>query len=322
MTAASVHIPVMLTDMLAALAPTPGGLFVDGTFGGGGYTCAILNAAPGARVIAFDRDPAARARYDSLPLNMREKITFIDAPFSRMADEIRERAFPAVDGIVLDLGVSSPQIDEAARGFSFRLDGPLDMRMDPRVGASAADIVNTAAEGDLADILYTYGEEKKSRAIARAIVARRKEKPFTTTQDLADLIRGIVRQNPRDMSDPATRSFQALRLYVNNELNELKSALIAALSLLREGGRLVIVTFHSLEDRIVKQFFHHHAGRTARPSRYTPAANMDFSSLPLLSLPHARAIAVNDDEAAKNPRARSAHLRVAIRTAVPLPKEV
>ena len=306
------HRPVMLREMLAAIAPADGEVYVDGTFGAGGYTQAILDAAD-CRVIAFDRDPEARARYDALPASVRDRCTFIDAPFSSLHSALSAQGITSINGVVLDLGVSSPQLDDAARGFSFRGDGPLDMRMDPRTGANAADLVNTLPERELADILFQYGEEKKSRAIARAIVDARRTQPITTTAQLANLIRRVIKASPRDTIDPATRSFQALRIAVNDELGELRAALQSALQCLAPGGRLVVVTFHSLEDRIVKQFFTTHGGRAPNTSRHLPTIGAATAPA-LLDLPTIKPIAPSDDEVAVNPRARSAHLRRAIRT--------
>jgi 16S rRNA (cytosine1402-N4)-methyltransferase len=310
------HAPVMLAEMLAALAVRDGETYVDGTFGAGGYTGAILET-PGARVVAFDRDPAARVRYDLWPEDRQARCVFIDAPFSAMRDELTARGLAPVDGVVLDLGVSSPQLDVAERGFSFRFDGPLDMRMDPRVGVSAADVVNQTAEADLANLIYDLGEEKQSRAVARAIVAARKIAPITTTQGLAGIVRSVVRKSGKDGIDPATRTFQALRIFVNDELGELRRVLVAAVAVLRAGGRLVVVTFHSLEDRIVKQFFTEYSGRAPAPSRFMPAVGISAPSL--LAVSTARAVSPGAAETSRNPRARSAHLRVAVRTEAPLP---
>lgn len=315
MTHSPAHIPVMLPEVLTALAPAAGETYVDGTFGLGGYTRGILNAAD-CNVVAFDRDPAARAHYDSIPDDLRARCTFIDAPFSRLETELNTRETGTVNGVVLDLGVSSPQLDVPERGFSFRFDGPLDMRMDPRVGISAAEVVNTYDEAAIADILYTYGEEKKSRRIARAIVSTRKENPIKTTGHLASIIRSVMPKKGADPIDPCTRSFQALRIFVNDELDELRAALRAAVAVMSTGGRLVVVTFHSLEDRIVKQFMIDLSGRAAKPSRYAPA--MDEAPA-YLTLINTKAIAASEDEVRTNPRARSAKLRACVRTNVPLP---
>ncbi len=307
--AATVHIPVMLADMLVALNPQPNGIYIDGTFGAGGYTRAILDQAPGSKVIAFDRDPDARARYDEMDPSYKSRCTFIDAPFSTMHEHLTDMGIKSVNGVVLDLGVSSPQLDCGERGFSFRFDGPLDMRMDPRTGQSAADVLNTASEQDIADILYTYGEERKSRSIARAVVQDRVARPFQTTQDFANLVRRIVKTSPRDTSDPATRSFQALRIYVNRELDELQDALQSAVRIIQKDGRLVVVTFHSLEDRIVKQFMQEKSGTAAGPSRYIPIQKQDA---PVLKLITPRGQPASDTEQEKNPRSRSARLRAAL----------
>lgn len=309
------HAPVMLNEMLAALAPQNDEIYVDGTFGAGGYARAILTLSSTARVIAFDRDPAARARYDDLPENIRARVTFVDAPFSTLSQELKRLNIDTVHGVVLDLGVSSPQLDLPERGFSFRMEGPLDMRMNPRVGESAADVVNTYDEKSLADIIYQYGEERQSRGVAKAIITARKTAPIRTTTELATIIRRVVRTSPKDKIDPCTRTFQGLRIYINRELDELATVLQAALIALKPGGRLVVVTFHSLEDRIVKQFFQSQSGRTARPSRHAPDTG---HSAPLLDIPQARALAPSKGEIARNPRSRSAHLRLAIRTTTPL----
>lgn len=311
------HDPVMLDEMLVAIDPQDGEVYLDGTFGAGGYTRAILNKA-NCKVIAFDRDPEARPRYDGMTAEHRARCTFVDAPFSEMAERLRALNISGVDGVVLDLGVSSPQLDDAARGFSFRFSGPLDMRMDPRVGESAADVVNSRDEEELANIIYIYGEDRKSRSIARAIVAARKIARIETTDQLASIIRRVIRVSPKDQSDPCTRTFQALRIFVNTELDELSAALRSAMTILNTGGRLVVVTFHSLEDRIVKQFFQTHGGRAARPSRYAPDIEI---AAPLLTLPTSKAIPPTEAEVRRNPRARSAHLRIAIRTDAPLGPE-
>lgn len=317
-TSSGFHDPVMLNEMLAALAPVNDEIYVDGTFGAGGYTRAILQSAPGCRVIAFDRDPEARVRFEALPSDVRARVTFVDAPFSQMRTCLEALGQTDVNGVVLDLGVSSPQLDQAERGFSFRFDGPLDMRMDPRSGESAADVVNGYDEKALADIIYQYGEERQSRSVARAIVTARKEGSITSTQELATIIRRVIRKSPKDTSDPCTRTFQGLRIFVNRELDELDAALDAGITVLKEGGRLVVVTFHSLEDRMVKQFMQDKSGRTARPSRYAPDV---VAASPVLNLPSTKALPPSDAETRRNPRARSAHLRVAIRTAAPLKME-
>ncbi|WP_256889396.1 16S rRNA (cytosine(1402)-N(4))-methyltransferase RsmH [Acidomonas methanolica] len=309
------HVPVMLPEVLAALAPRDGGRYVDGTFGGGGYTAAILaHAACG--VWAIDRDPDALARGAALAARFNTpdatRLHLIAGNFGAMADLLGDAA--PFDGIVLDIGVSSYQIDEAERGFSFRHNGPLDMRMS-RDGRSAADIVNHEDEHALADILYHYGEERMSRRIARAIVAARAEAPFETTEQLAALIRKVVRPD-RSGIDPATRSFQALRIAVNDELGALQSALEQAPALLAPGGKLVIVTFHSLEDRLVKQSMATLAGRNSRPSRHEPMA-LAPSAGPAFALGHSRPVTASTEEVRANPRARSARLRTLVRLPVP-----
>lgn len=310
MTAAAPHIPVMLKEVVAALAPAAGEVYIDGTFGAGGYASAFLDAADCA-VIAIDRDPSAAARAAALQKNYGDHLKFVPGCFGDAAD----LAEGPVDGFVLDLGVSSMQIDEADRGFSFRFDGPLDMRMDTSKGQTAADIVNTCNEKDLADIIYQYGEERHSRRVARAIVEARKEKKITRTLELADIVRRVVPRS-KDGIDPATRTFQGLRIAVNRELDELQNGLAAAEKLLAEGGRLVVVSFHSLEDSIVKKFMHGRAGRARGVSRYMPTPDAPESP-PTFTLPLMKAVQPSKEECAVNPRARSAKMRVAIRTAAP-----
>lgn len=312
------HIPVLLGPVLTYMTPANDEIYVDGTFGAGGYSRALLDRAD-CRMIAFDRDPEAEARYQGWPPSLKARCTFVRAPFSSLARELASRGIASVDGVVLDLGVSSPQIDNPARGFSFRFDGPLDMRMDPTRGRSAADLVNTLDETALADLIYTYGEDRKSRRIARAIVQARSESPVTTTAGLAAIIRGVLPKTHKDISDPCTRTFQALRIAVNDELGELEAALEAALQVLKPGGRLVVVTFHSLEDRIVKQFFKTHAGKTAHGSRYLPETEETPVLLDLLT---PKAVEADEQEQAANPRARSARLRAARRTVTPLPEHL
>ena len=321
---AAPHIPVLLAEVLAALKPEDGGIFLDGTFGAGGYTRAVLDAAD-CRVIALDRDPTAIAAGQGMVAAYGGRLELIETEFSRMedistayaGDDIAPQAIaPAsLDGIVLDIGVSSMQLDQAIRGFSFRNDGPLDMRMAQGgvlEGESAADIVNTASDTRIADILYYYGEERLSRVIAKAIVMDRADVPFTSTKQLADLIARIVRHKPGDIH-PATRSFQALRIAVNDELNELAHALHAAERLLKPSGRLVIVSFHSLEDRIAKVFF---AGRSGKGggSRHAPVM---ATLAPTFRVDGKWPQMAGDAELAVNPRARSAKLRAAVRTTAP-----
>jgi 16S rRNA (cytosine1402-N4)-methyltransferase len=301
------HHPVLLDEMLAALAVREDGTYLDATFGVGGYSRAILAAGAG-RVIAIDRDPAAVARGRALARS-RRNFTMLEGCFGDVAALLGAQGITRLDGAVFDLGVSSTQLDDAARGFSFTREGPLDMRMSAR-GTSAADVVNNADEATLADILYRYGEERASRRIARTIVARRRSGPIRSTAELASLIAGVLgRQQGR--IDPATRSFQALRIHVNDELGELERALAAMPSLLAPGGRLVVVAFHSLEDRMVKRFMSERSDRQARPSRHLPDLP---SGPPALFRPlSSRAIRPAPAEIAANPRARSARLRAALR---------
>ncbi len=303
------HIPVLIGEIAAALMASRGGVFIDGTFGAGGYTRAILDASPSASVIAIDRDPSAIAGGAGLAAASNGRLRLVEGEFGDL-DRIAAAQTPdgLVEGVVLDIGVSSMQIDEAGRGFSFRLDGPLDMRM-AQSGRSAADIVNTAPEAELADIFFHFGEERRARAVARAIVAERGKTPFTTTNQLAALVARFVRAEPG--LHPATRVFQALRIAVNDELGQLLNALYAAERCLRSGGRLAVVTFHSLEDRIVKQFMALRCGRVPGASRHAPAAPMvDPSFIAVTKKP----IVAGEAEIAGNPRARSAKLRVAERT--------
>jgi 16S rRNA (cytosine1402-N4)-methyltransferase len=293
----------MLGEVIAALAPKDNGIYIDATFGAGGYTHKIL-ASANCQVIAFDRDPTAIANGTSNPC-----LKLVHAPFSDMAAHIE---IP-IDGVVFDLGVSSMQIDQASRGFSFRFDGPLDMRMSAS-GTTAADLVNSASEQELADLIYLYGEERHARRIAREIVAQRTAAPLASTKQLADLVRKII-PGKRDQIDPATRTFQALRIVVNDELGELETGLAAAEKLLCPGGRLVVVTFHSLEDRIVKAFLRSRSGGDGAPSRHLPAGSS--STVPSFTLLGRKPVDPSAEEIAANPRARSAKLRAAIRTDAP-----
>ena len=299
------HVPVMLPQVLQQLAPRDGATYLDGTFGGGGYAAAILGHAA-CTLFAIDRDPAAIARGAALAARHPGRLHLIEGRFGDMVALLAERGVTALDGVVLDLGVSSFQIDDPARGFSFRADGPLDMRMAAS-GPTAADLVNTLPEPELADTLYQLGEERLSRRIARAIVAARALAPITTTLGLAEIIRGVV---PKDGSgiDPATRSFQALRIRVNDELGEIERALTQAAALLAPGGRLVVVSFHSLEDRLVKRFMVSAAGRAPGPSRHDPRG-LVHRTAPGFDLLTARAARPDADEIRANPRARSARLR-------------
>jgi 16S rRNA (cytosine1402-N4)-methyltransferase len=308
------HIPVMLPDVLDALQPKPRETYIDGTFGAGGYTRAILETAD-CRVVAFDRDPTAIAVGAALVAAFAPRLTLLHRPFGEMAEAIQEIGVEAVDGVVLDIGVSSMQIDQAERGFSFQSDGPLDMRMSCE-GPSAADVVNGFEEEQIADIIYEYGEERRSRAIARAIVKARAIAPLTRTKDLADLVLRVFHGRKEDGRHPATRTFQGLRIFVNDELGELERALGAAEKILRPGGRLVLVTFHSLEDRIVKRFLAERSGKMDQGSRYLPQKNIQVSP-PSFRLVNSRPLTPQKGELDVNPRARSARLRAAIRTDAP-----
>ena len=301
------HIPVLLDEVLSALAPTPGCVIVDATFGAGGYTRALLDA--GATGHAFDRDPAAIAAGLAWPEAAGDPPRLVLHPrrFSEMVAALADAGIARVDGIALDVGVSSMQLDQPARGFAFASDGPLDMRMSSD-GPSAADFLNTAEEAAIADVLFQYGEERQSRRVARAIVAAR---PLSTTGELASVVRRALGHRMGAPKDPATRSFQAIRIHVNAELDELAEALIAAELLLSAGGRLAVVSFHSLEDRIVKQFLRQASGALAAGSRHVPLA--PAASAPTFAAV-SKAIRAGASELARNPRARSATLRAATRT--------
>lgn len=308
------HIPVLLDEVIAALDPQPGDVIVDATFGAGGYTRALLDA--GATVHAFDRDPDAIAAGRTWPETVENPPRLILHPrrFSEMVSALAEAGISRVDGVVMDIGVSSMQLDQAERGFAFSFDGPLDMRMSQQ-GESAADFLNNASEAAIADVLYQFGEERQSRRVARAIAAAR---PLATTGELARVVRKALGYHPGAPKDPATRTFQAIRIHVNAELDELQAALDAAESLLGEGGRLAVVSFHSLEDRIVKRFLREASGAEARGSRHLPAAN--DTAEPVFARV-SKAIRPSDAELARNPRARSATLRAAVRTGAPARKE-
>ena len=299
------HLSVLLDEVVAAIAPAPGRHVIDGTFGAGGYTRAFL--AAGARVTAFDRDPTA-ARFAA---GLGPDFTLVCAPFSTMAATLGDSS---ADGVALDLGVSSMQLDEAERGFSFLRDGPLDMRMGAE-GPTAADLVNAGEAAELARIFWIYGEERQSRRIAAAIVRRRETAPFLRTTDLAEVIERALGGRRGARVHPATRAFQALRIAVNDELAELEAGLAAAERVLRPGGRLAVVTFHSLEDRIVKAFLAERSGRTPGGSRHAPEAPRGAD--PSFTLLSARSVAPAEAETAANPRSRSARLRAAERTLAP-----
>lgn len=306
------HIPVMLADVLEVLQPRDGGVYVDGTFGAGGYTRAILGSADCA-VLAIDRDPSAILRGRDLQSKFAGRLTLIEGRFGDMAHLVRELGHETVDGVVLDLGVSSMQLDEAERGFSFQKDGPLDMRMGG-AGISAAEVVNTFDELDLARIIAVYGEEKRARAVAKAIVIARDEALFERTLALADTVARVIGRRPQDRIHPATRTFQALRIFVNDELGQLAHGLGDAEAILCDGGRLATVTFHSLEDRIVKRFLTARTGRAARANRFMPEREETAPSF--REIAH-KARKASDAEAEVNPRARSAKLRAAERTGAP-----
>jgi 16S rRNA (cytosine1402-N4)-methyltransferase len=312
------HIPVLKNEMIAAVAAKAGEVVVDGTFGAGGYSRAILAREPQARVIAFDRDPNVKLLADALAREVPGHFLFIAARFSAMVEQLAAAGIHAVDAIVLDIGVSSMQFDEDVRGFSFQREAPLDMRMSG-VGLSAADVVNGYSESELIRILRDYGEERDAKRITRAIMAARAEQKITTTVQLASIIRGAVRGAGKMKIHPATKSFQALRIEVNQELAELEAALLAAERLLKPGGRLVVVTFHSLEDRIVKQFMREKSSKPAA-SRHSPAALLADVGAPETTfvLTPTQAIAPTEQEVRLNPRARSAKLRCATRTSYPL----
>ena len=308
------HIPVLLSEVIESLDPQDGETFIDGTFGAGGYTRAILEAAF-THVIAIDRDPDAFPRAVPLMAEFGERFLFRPGCFGDIEAIAAVAGWELVDGVVLDIGVSSIQIDEAERGFSFQSDGPLDMRMS-RSGESAADVVNTYAEEQLADVIYQLGEDRKSRAIARAIVRQRNEQPFARTSELAQCVSRVFHGRKIDGRHPATRTFQALRIHVNDELGELARALLAAEKILKPGGRLVVVTFHSLEDRIVKRFFTNRAGKKSRGSRHLPETPVKLSA-PSFRILNSRPLTPQKGELDLNPRARSARLRAAIRTDAP-----
>lgn len=308
--ASAPHVPVLIAEVLEALAPRPGDVIVDATFGAGGYTRAFLDA--GATVHAIDRDPDAIAAGSEWPETRERPPRLLLHPrrFSELVAALAEAGVSQVDGVAMDIGVSSMQLDRPERGFAFSASGPLDMTMS-REGPTAADFLNGAPEAEIADVLFRYGEERQSRRVARAIVAAR---PLSTTDELARVVRKALGYRAGAPKDPATRSFQAIRIHVNGELDELEQALVGAEQVLRSGGRLAVVTFHSLEDRIVKRFLRDAAGEAARASRHLPdapaAAAATFAHL-------SKAVRPSDAETLRNPRARSATLRAAIRTAAP-----
>ncbi len=307
------HTPVLISEVLGALQPTDDERYIDCTFGAGGYSRAILESAK-CNVLALDRDPAAASIASHLVRDFPGRFHFAASPFSALDELSSQFSFNPSDAVIFDLGVSSMQLDEAERGFSFMRDGPLDMRMSGE-GVSAADVVNSFDESEIADILFHLGEERRSRTIARAIVARRTEKPFERTLDLASLIESVMPRRHDDKIHPATRSFQALRLFVNDELGEIAGALHAAEKILRPGGRLIVVTFHSLEDRIVKTFLTIRSGGKGRGSRHMPDSGEKRA--PSFKLLRRKPVEPGEEEIRGNPRARSAKLRAAIRLDAP-----
>jgi 16S rRNA (cytosine1402-N4)-methyltransferase len=310
--AAPGHVPVLLHEAMDALDPREGGVYVDGTFGGGGYTRALLDRR--ARVIALDRDPSAIRAGETLKASSGGRLELVEARFGELDRVAKRLGVETADGVVLDIGVSSMQFDEAARGFSLRLDAPLDMRMGSS-GRSAADILRDEDEATIADILFHFGEERAARRIARAIVADRETKPFTSTLELAGMIARVAPARRGELTHPATRAFQALRIAVNDELGELARGLFAAELLLKPGGRLVVVTFHSLEDRIVKQFFAARSGRGRAASRRLPGEPAEAE--PTFDVPRGQPIEASQAETHANPRSRSAKLRFGARTSAP-----
>jgi len=303
---AAPHVPVLLRPLLAAVAPVSG-VWLDGTFGAGGYARGLLAAGAG-RVIGVDRDPAVFAMAEAWAKEFTDRLSLVQGTFS----QLDEHAGEPLDGVVLDLGVSSMQLDQADRGFSFQRDGPLDMRMGDS-GQSAADLVNTADEQQLADILFHFGEERAARRIARAIVKIRAEGTIDTTRALARIVEGCLPRSKPGQSHPATRTFQAIRIAVNDEFGELVAGLEAAERALKPGGQLAVVSFHSLEDRVVKRFFTARSGGGGRANRYAPEIETEQPRFDRLS----KGIAADDAELAENPRARSARLRVGRRTEAP-----
>jgi 16S rRNA (cytosine1402-N4)-methyltransferase len=306
------HIPVLLAETVSALCVKEGGVYLDGTFGAGGYTSAIL--AKGAEVIALDRDPQAITSGQALLAASAGRLRLIEGRFGQLDHLAKSLGVAQLDGIVLDIGVSSMQIDEASRGFSLRQDAALDMRMESR-GRTAADILREDDEETIANILFHYGEERASRRIARAIVADRPTTPYVSTLQLAEMIARVAPAKPGELTHPATRSFQALRIAVNDELGELARGLFAAEAMLAAGGRLVVVTFHSLEDRIVKQFFARRSGRGRAASRLLPGE--PIPAAPTFILSGGQPIGPGEAERLENPRARSAKLRFGERTGAP-----
>jgi 16S rRNA (cytosine1402-N4)-methyltransferase len=309
------HVPVLLPEVLQALAPQAGQRFIDATFGAGGYSSALIDAAPGVRVLAIDRDPLAVAAGRALVEASGGRLTLTEGRFGQLDRLAQEVGFAPVDGVVLDIGVSSMQLDDPERGFSFQADGPLDMRMSG-AGPTAADVVNTAEEADIADILFQLGEERRSRAVARAIVARRREQPFARTSELVDAVARVLGRGKPGGRHPATRTFQALRIYVNDELGELAQGLAAAERVLAPAGRLAVVTFHSLEDAMVKRFLQARTGKRVQGSRHLPPGAAPERE-PSFRFVNHKPVSPSEEELAANLRARSARLRWAVRTEAP-----
>lgn len=304
------HTPVMLAEVLDVLNPKDGGIYVDGTFGNGGYSKGLLESAD-CQVWGIDRDPNVIAKAQSMEVDFKGRLRVIQGRFGEMAELLRANGVASVDGVALDLGVSSMQLDQAERGFSFQNDGPLDMRME-QFGQSAADVVNTFCEQDIANIIYEYGEERRSRHIAHAIVEFRSETPITRTRQLAEIVRRVVRKS-KDGIDPATRTFQGLRIYVNDELGEIDRGLAGAENVLVLGGRLAVVSFHSLEDKRVKSFLNIHSGNMPNPSRHVPDAGKPGPN-PAFKLLKRGVVKPSKEECKINPRSRSSRMRLAERT--------
>lgn len=301
----ALHIPVLLSEVVAGIAPKDDGIYVDATFGAGGYSSAVLDAA-NCKVYGIDRDPFAIENGQKLVEKYNGRLTLLHGVFGDMRELLASVGVEKVDGVMMDIGVSSMQIDTAQRGFSFQKNGALDMRMSQE-GLSAADVVNSFKEKDLADLIYTYGEERFSRRIARAIVEKRREKPFETTLELASAVHSVMPKS-KDGIDSATRTFQALRIYVNDELEQLRRGLNEAEGLLNKGARMAVVSFHSLEDRIVKTFMQEKSGKSAGVSRYEPQAAQTRATLRLLTK---KPILPSTQECERNPRSRSSRLRIA-----------
>lgn len=307
------HIPVLLKEVLDTLIPRDGGVYVDGTFGNGGYSRALLESCDCA-VWGIDRDPNVIAKAQDMQAEFGGRLKVVEGRFGDMFELLSAQGVSGVDGVALDLGVSSMQLDQAERGFSFMTDGPLDMRMEQR-GPTAADAVNTLGEEELANIIYEYGEERRSRWVARAIIEARALGEITRTKQLAEIVRKVVKK-AKDGIHPATRTFQGLRIYVNDELGEVDRGLSGAEHLLGEGGRLAVVSFHSLEDKRVKGFLNARSGNMPNPSRHIPDTSHDGPA-PTFKLLKKGTVKPTDEECKINPRARSSRLRMAERTAAP-----